>query len=101
MSLKTLEIEYGDVDSAIQTIREAHRGIDEIMKAVTDVVTTLIMDALGFMVNVLRDAVEFLKNAFQHLFEKLVALGDTVRRVVQEHHDADKAGAEALKSVLR
>lgn len=91
---------YGDIDAALSTIKEAHEGLDQIMKAVTTVVTDLIMDAMGLMVDVLRAAVDFLKNAFQHFIQNLIALGDTVRRVVKEHQEADKSGADGLRSVV-
>lgn len=99
--LETLEMSYGDINDALNTIAEADSGLKDIMQKVTKVMTDLINDALGLMVNVLQAAVDFLKNAFQHFIQNLIDLGNTVRRVVQEHQTADRDGANALKSVLK
>jgi len=100
MAIGEAVMELKEINGVITDLKSIDDDLNNILNAVDQTLKDLLWQSAGFMVEVLDSAIRFLKTAFETFIKNLLSLGNTVLEAIKRHNQADKEGADKLKSVI-
>lgn len=100
MAIGEAVLELKEINGVITELKSIDNDLKNILDGVDKTLKDLLWQSAGFMVEVLQSAINFLVKAFTTFIQNLLSLGNTVLEAIKRHNQADKEGADKLKSVI-